>query len=386
MTENCRGTSNQRQPISRRRDHAAPPALNRAGKWGAPAAATQVARDVAALFHGINACIDMSGRLHPIEGRNGGITPAWRTWTRSSERAATSSLAESLMATTRRSFEQNVALLCDAIRADPAWRAGLIDVERRIAHDNVSLIPPTAALMFWSRQHMLIEPTAALEQWLVHSDVGPDLPCGLFRPPAPACFIRIGDTFRDALTLPPMQAVIGNPRLQGVYVFDSSREENRAVAIVPIFEMLDLGTYGACSIELVINDEAHPLNEQIAQTCQGTELGQYFASLAQIVAKVFFYMEQPQAVHIEERSYSLAEDQLKHLGAKKAAKLVRRIPQLYDRIVLGPRELAAHAHGEVSPHLRRGHFRLQPHGPQSSLRKVIFLAPTWVRADRLARS
>ncbi len=386
MTEDCRGTSDSHRPTAPRRGNAAPAASNRAGKWGIPATAAQVARDVTALFHGINACIDMSGLPHPIEGRNGGITPAWQAWTRSSEGATARSLAESLMATTRRSFEQNVALLCDAIRDDPAWRAGLVDVERRIERDNVSLIPPTAALMFWSRQHQLIEPTAALEQWLVHSDLGPDLPCALFRPPAPACFIRIGDTFRDALTLPPTQAMIGNPRLQGVYVFDSSREENRAVAIVPIFEMLDMGTYGACSIELVIDDEEHPLGERISQTCQGTDLGDYFSSLARVVAKVFFYMEQPQAILIEERPHSTAQDQLGRLGTKKAAKLARKITQRYDRIMLGPQTLALHAHGEVSPHLRRGHFRLQPHGPRSSLRKVIFLAPTWVRADRLANA
>jgi hypothetical protein len=40
-------------------------------------------------------------------------------------------------------------------------------------------------------------------------------------------------------------------------------------------------------------------------------------------------------------------------------------------------------HGELSPHLQRGHFRPEPYGPQSSMRKVIFLAPTWVRADGL---
>ncbi|MGB7988144.1 MAG: hypothetical protein WCF44_02030 [Candidatus Methylophosphatis roskildensis] len=54
--------------------------------------------------------------------------------------------------------------------------------------------------------------------------------------------------------------------------------------------------------------------------------------------------------------------------------------------MLGPQQIHLHGHGEVSPHLRRGHFRMQPHGPQMSLRKVIFIAPTWVRADRLASS
>ncbi|MBR8206458.1 hypothetical protein KDW80_28245, partial [Burkholderia vietnamiensis] len=29
------------------------------------------------------------------------------------------------------------------------------------------------------------------------------------------------------------------------------------------------------------------------------------------------------------------------------------------------------------------HFKMQPHGPQSSLRKVIFVGPTIVRSDKL---
>ena len=55
-------------------------------------------------------------------------------------------------------------------------------------------------------------------------------------------------------------------------------------------------------------------------------------------------------------------------------------------ILLGPLELPEYVRGvqnDVSPHWRRGHFRMQPHGPHQSLRKVIFIAPTLVRADRL---
>lgn len=41
---------------------------------------------------------------------------------------------------------------------------------------------------------------------------------------------------------------------------------------------------------------------------------------------------------------------------------------------------------EVRGHGRRPHFRMQPHGPQSSLRKVSFIGPTIVRPDRLGLS
>lgn len=74
------------------------------------------------------------------------------------------------------------------------------------------------------------------------------------------------------------------------------------------------------------------------------------------------------------------------MGSRKAAKLRRQTERLYDRVVLGPDTLPAHLHGvsgEMSPHWRRGHFRMQAHGPRLSLRKVMFISPTIVRADRL---
>lgn len=55
----------------------------------------------------------------------------------------------------------------------------------------------------------------------------------------------------------------------------------------------------------------------------------------------------------------------------------------YNRIVLGPQALLDSSHGELSTHWRRGHFRMQPHDPENSLRKVMLSALTVVRADRL---
>jgi hypothetical protein len=141
---------------------------------------------------------------------------------------------------------------------------------------------------------------------------------------------------------------------------------------------------GASSFEVLIADETtQPLNESILPFAAQAvaELGAPFLSLVRIVAKVFLYLNLPQAARVEERLSSDALDRLARLGPKKAAKLQRQFFDLYDRIILGPKEIAGH--GEVSPHLRRGHFRMQPHGPQMSLRKLMFIAPTWVRADRL---
>jgi hypothetical protein len=173
-----------------------------------------------------------------------------------------------------------------------------------------------------------------------------------------------------------------------VYVLESVRELSRALTIIVISRCRETGAYGAGTIEFFVNDEQRSLDESIRAACREASCDDadcaHFESVARIVAKVLLYMRVEQAVQVVEPRYAAAQQQLARLGSKKAARLLRKLPELYDRIVLGPRTLPAGAGGELSPHLRRGHFRLQPHGPQAALRKVIFIAPTWVRADKLA--
>lgn len=342
-----------------------------------------IPRESVALFRSLNACITLGSLAHPIEARNAQLLPAWQARGRHFEGMTRASWAESLMATTDRSFEQNVDLLRGAISDDPAWR---LDIAKRgggAVPDDALLVLPTAALMFWSRPRVFIEATDVLEQLLVNSDLGDDLPVGLFRPPMPACFIRFGTAFQKAIVPAPHSDRFGEYRLQGVYVFDSQGPQNRTLAFIPIFEFPGISKFGSSSADLIISDATYSLNTHVQDIFQNTNEGPHFASIVQIVAKVFFYMQQPQVVRVEEHAYTTAQDQLTRLGAKKTAKLQRQIPRLYDRVVLGPHEALGQDQGELSPHMRRGHFRLQPYGPQSSLRKVIFVAPTWVRPDKL---
>jgi hypothetical protein len=72
------------------------------------------------------------------------------------------------------------------------------------------------------------------------------------------------------------------------------------------------------------------------------------------------------------------------------------VKRLYDRYVLGPDVMApelqsacsadsrGHTGRTVVTHWRRGHFRSQTHGPQGSLRKIIFVLPTIIHPERLA--
>jgi hypothetical protein len=81
----------------------------------------------------------------------------------------------------------------------------------------------------------------------------------------------------------------------------------------------------------------------------------------------------------------------RELAAKKSggkrAKLERRLATLVDHVVIsappaedrsGHAEAAA-GHRTVSAHWRRGHYRMQAHGPRNAERKLIFLRPMLVR-------
>jgi hypothetical protein len=145
---------------------------------------------------------------------------------------------------------------------------------------------------------------------------------------------------------------------------------------------------GISGITVVIRDEHEPLVHVMDRISakMNHEQRAHHQALAQMCTKVFLYWNVEQARRVVETPYTNAMQQLKQLGPKKAAKLRRRVDSLYDRILLGPLVQPDHGngvHGAVSPHWRRGHFRMQPHGPQQSLRKVIFITPTLVRADRL---
>ncbi len=357
------------------------------------AAATGTSVASVAFFVTLKDCMIGSTLPHPVCARNANITAIWR-----GVESKVAAPAVSVMSDPRQSFQQNIGLVRNFVEHEPIYQRGF-QAGDETGLDDTALGLVVAPLMFWGRRNAIIELTDALERILVDSDLGEDLPVGLFRPPLPACYIHFGKTFRDTAVPAPNQPTPGAYVIQGVYVLEAQREGQRAVTIMPVFTLRDQASFGANLMEMIVSehsspdgsdasliDETRPLNQAIRTTCESYDFGQgaHFESIAQIVAKVFLYMGLPQTVRIEERDYSVMHDRLKRIGPKKAAKLQRQLPDLYDRIVLGPQEIHVHGHGEVSPHLRRGHFRMQPHGPQNSLRRLIFISPTWVHADRLA--
>ena len=107
---------------------------------------------------------------------------------------------------------------------------------------------------------------------------------------------------------------------------------------------------------------------------------------------MLLYLTAREAHVVHGRAYTHAPREFGGLGKRKRAGRLAQIELLYDRHVVGPAILdgdpmdsstTSEAHYKVRGHWRRPHFRMQPHGPNSSLRKLSFIGPTIVRQDRL---
>ena len=244
------------------------------------------------------------------------------------------------------------------------------------------------------RSGITVEPTRPLAVWLKHSDIGLDLPASFLRPPASHVYLLLD---------PEENRVQGTPwRFEGVYCFAHDLENGgRNLDLFLISEATqDKGKMGF-SLHITIEDEQTPLVTLVDQVMRmvtpGPGLEEALARIKTAVReqleyllKVFLYMSLPETRRVTRNEWSEWETRLARLGPKKAAKLRRKpMDGVYDRIEVGPLTWPEITPGggdggyEVSPHWRRGHFRHQAYGPRNQERKLIFVQPMIVRADRL---
>ena len=106
------------------------------------------------------------------------------------------------------------------------------------------------------------------------------------------------------------------------------------------------------------------------------------------VVRVFLYMALKQARVTPHCEYDEALRRAAGLGERKRTKLLQRSASLYNGILVGPGALPPCASegatgSGVTPHWRRGHFRMQPFGIGNQQRKLIFVAPVLVHAEQL---
>lgn len=247
-----------------------------------------------------------------------------------------------------------------------------------------------AAALYLTRPHAVIEPTAALQQWLVRTDIGGDVPAALFQLPMPAVFVRFGPEMAEAVDAPLWAHVGACFTTVGVYVFDTRVGDHRDLVFVPVGVSTGPSSATQCDmpvlVQLIFRNENDSLMAHMDNTSrEGGLEADSLKPVVEMCIKVMLYLQAAGAVRIDEMQGDDTAARLGRVGNRKISRIQRQLAYRYNRIIVGPAQIEQHAGGEVSPHWRRGHLRLQPHGPQNSLRKLIFVAPMLVRADRLGQ-
>jgi len=258
-------------------------------------------------------------------------------------------------------------------------------------------------LSFWWRGGKLYEPTQALGTLLGETDWSQDVPMRCLRTPVPALCI-----------VPPVSQRAACADMCSLMVFSHEPVPGmapgacRALTVVAVQPTQD-GALNNMFFSLTVLDEDEPLANAFHRLEEGARMeapllgkvdeeklrqnSRFTRQVMDYVVKVLLYLNCEGAQIRELTPYSSAPRVFPGLGRRKREARLAEVEQLYDRFVLGPEhglqtseQMANGTNSgfEVSAHWRRGHFRLQPHGPHASLRKVMFIMPTLVRADRLA--
>lgn len=336
--------------------------------------------------------LSLYGRPYPIQFRNQGATDAWaralghtEVWPRWAHPQ-----------TTCWDIRQELLWQLDHIyplSLVPAAVLPNVKANRRMLAVEVS-----ANLKYHLNKGTVIEATPALETLLTNSDVDLDLPMSMVAPPYPAQYLSFGapamqylkvpdsqvpDRFYDGVFCfftPPSPRCAHGPTCWTLELVFISKRQDRYSGHVVLLGETDRGA-------TTVGEWLDKVLDPVADQSFDDYLRPMHAAVSYVV-KVFLYMALKQARAIEHRDYDDALRRAAGLGERKRAKLVQRTASPYNGILVGPEfapsaPVSQRAGGGVTPHWRRGHFRMQPCGPGKQERKLIFLAPVLIHADQL---
>jgi hypothetical protein len=247
--------------------------------------------------------------------------------------------------------------------------------------------------------------TDALEQMLMETDFGGDVPAAWFRLPFEEIFIEFGEHRGFPITINDSES--GEHIIEGAYVMSGLSLGKPGKPLVRGFDLIIFGSpvgkrtaLDDCFIHmgLPINDEEKPISDVVQDVVdfyasQGDFPNKHaFRPVVEHVAKVLVYLGTKDARQHQVAEGSEARRRINALKSPaKREKAQRQAARLYDRIVVGPAELPEDlaggdgcGSGGVRPHVRRGHFRAQAYGPQHSLRRPVWIQPTLVGKDRIS--
>ncbi len=236
---------------------------------------------------------------------------------------------------------------------------------------------------FEVRNGVFYEPTPALHRLLDASFVADDVPVGMLKLPAETlCIIPEPSSWNRPNGIEVIALFKGEQSISFATWSRPADEGEEAVA-----DLLNL------SLSAPDKTIQALLEDVFRASASGDEnLMQHWRGALDYAIKMLLYLTVREAHVVYDRAYTDAPRNFSGLGKRKRAERLAEIEQLYDRHIVGPAILDAglthglpadDGHREVRGHWRRPHFKMQPHGPNASLRKLVFIGPTIVRPDRL---
>lgn len=328
----------------------------------------------------------LNGRPYPVEWRRQGAEVAWSR-----------ALGETHL--WRRWSEPGTS--CAAIRAEMLWQ-----LERNfplLEHENPESLRNSQThianqisvnLLYCLHKGTVIEATPALESLLANSDVDLGLPMSMVAPPFAAQYLHFGELAMRHLT-PPASSMPGHV-FDGAFCFFGPRADAPGRWRLELILISKRGDRYSGQVTLAGETDRGDMSlgqwmEWVLGAADGRlddDCREAMHAVVSYVVKLFLYMGLKNARRVELNDRDDVLKRAKGLGERKRDRLLKRTASLYNAILVGPETLPAQATScgggsAVAPHWRRGHFRMQPCGPGWQERKLIFVAPVLIHADRL---
>jgi hypothetical protein len=262
------------------------------------------------------------------------------------------------------------------------------------------------AALAYLRQSMYPQPyfviDDALVEMLENTDIVNDIPVSVLQMPFARFYVEFGKNRDSNLRLPNIQS--GSHILEGCYC-EKGVNGVLGEGIFVLLTASPLGKSGPLddathSIFIPIDDPDRSIKDALDITFKKGQalskknglnltpvefLDDVLADVMFLV-KVLLYIGLPEArreQHNDKTNWFKASSALKS-NAKKA-KAAKRGNGLVDHILISATIAATTAQGatgkSVKSHWRRGHYRMQAHGVQRALRKVLFIKPTLVHGE-----
>jgi hypothetical protein len=264
------------------------------------------------------------------------------------------------------------------------------------------------ATLLYLRQAMHPQPyfvvDDALVELLENTDIADDVPVSMVNLPFQRFYVEFGKERKCSLRLPNLAS--GLHILEGAYL-ERGTNSTMGEGIFVLLTGSPIGKSGEMddathSLFMPMDNPDRSVKDALALTFnKGRELSiqsglrltpdsfldQTFEDVLFLV-KTLLYIGLPEArklLHKDKTEWQKSVNGLKSPGKK--AKAERRGKGLVDHILVCAPAAAVGTSTEspgqrsVPSHWRRGHYRMQAHGVQYSLRRMIFIQPTLVHGD-----